>query len=234
MLRCERGRHRGVGMHAGASVPRARTAWGDVPMTAPGASHAASRAADLADRYRAVRAATEALVAPLSPEDCCAQSMPDASPAKWHLAHTTWFFETFVLQPARPEYRVFDEAYARLFNSYYETVGPMFVRARRGVLTRPTAAEVARYRAHVDLAIEALLAADPAPTVVARIGLGLEHEQQHQELLLMDLAHLYAQNPLRPALRAEAAWPSEHRAGPLQWCEGPSGVRLIGHAGSGF
>src|SRR5690606_6240700 len=184
--------------------------------------------------YRQIRAATEALVAGLPAEDLTVQSMPDASPAKWHLAHTTWFFETFVLQPAEAGYRAFDEAYARLFNSYYEAVGPMFARARRGLLSRPTVAEVARYRAHVDAAIEGLLASDPAPPSVARVGLGLEHEQQHQELLLMDLAHLYAQNPLRPSLRAGAAWRAEHAAGALRWCEGPSGVRAIGHAGAGF
>src|SRR5690606_38175216 len=200
MLRCERGRHRGVGMHAGASVPRARTAWGDVPMTAPGASHAASRAADLADRYRAVRAATEALVAPLSPEDCCAQSMPDASPAKWHLAHTAWFFETFVLEPARPELPPYDPAFRVLFNSYYNAVGAQHPRPRRGLLTRPSLAEVLAYRAFVDRHLLDWLARDGDDAALcARIELGLQHEQQHQELILSDAKHLLAQNPLRPA-----------------------------------
>ncbi|WP_434423880.1 ergothioneine biosynthesis protein EgtB [Nannocystis pusilla] len=184
--------------------------------------------------YARVRAATEALVAGLPAEDLVVQSMPDASPAKWHLAHTTWFFETFVLGPARADYRPFHREFEVLFNSYYEAVGPQFSRPRRGLLTRPTGAEVLQYRAHVDAAMHELLAQDGPPWLAERVRLGLEHEQQHQELILMDLLHLYAQNPLRPALRADAAPPSSHPAPPLRWCPGPAGVGEVGHAGDGF
>jgi ergothioneine biosynthesis protein EgtB len=184
--------------------------------------------------YQRVRAATEALVVGLPAEDLQAQSMPEASPGKWHLAHTTWFFETFVLRAARPDRPPFHPAFAHLFNSYYDGVGPQFARPRRGLLTRPTLAEVLRYRAEVDAAVVALLDQGGPPWLAARVRLGLEHEQQHQELLLMDLLHLYAQNPLRPALRPEAAPPSSHPAPPLRWCPGPSGVREVGYAGPGF
>ncbi|PCC72790.1 ergothioneine biosynthesis protein EgtB [Nannocystis exedens] len=186
------------------------------------------------DDYARVRAATEALVAGLPAEDLVVQSMPDASPAKWHLAHTTWFFETFVLRPAGGGYRPFHPEFEVLFNSYYEAVGPQFSRPRRGLLSRPTGAEVLQYRAHVDAAMHELLAQDGPPWLGERVRLGLEHEQQHQELILMDLLHLYAQNPLRPALRASAAPPSSRPAPSLRWCLGPVGVREVGHAGAGF
>src|SRR5689334_15730069 len=153
-------------------------------------------------RYRAVRQHTEALAAPLSAEDQCIQSMPDASPAKWHRAHTTWFFETFLLLPNLPGYRVFDPRFGFLFNSYYEAAGPRHARPRRGMLTRPSAAEVADYRAHVDTAMLRLLA-DLPPALAPLVELGLQHEEQHQELLLTDILHALAENPLRPAYEPE-------------------------------
>lgn len=183
--------------------------------------------------YRRVRAATEARVRGLEPEDMVAQSMDDCSPAKWHLAHTTWFFETFVLR-AEPGHAPFHPAFEVLFNSYYEAVGPQFPRPRRGLLTRPTVREVLAYRAHVDAAVERRLAAGVAPEIAARVELGLHHEQQHQELILMDLKHLFAQSPLRPALRPDAAPPSERPAPPLAWHAGPDGLVELGHAGAGF
>lgn len=175
-----------------------------------------------AQRYRAVRAYSAALVEGLSDADATVQSMDDASPAKWHLAHTAWFFEEFVLAGARPAYRSVDARYRYLFNSYYESVGPRHPRPRRGLLTRPSLADVLRYRAAVDAAMEKLLAG-PLPGATLRlIELGLQHEMQHQELLLTDLLHLFAQNPLRPAYREAPDPPPAAPAPPLAW---------IGHAG---
>src|SRR4051794_3124748 len=151
----------------------------------------------LLDRYRRVRATTEQLAAPLSDEDQCLQSMPDASPTKWHRAHTTWFFETFVLLPFVTHYRAHDESYSYLFNSYYEAVGARHARPERGLLSRPSCSQVAAYRRAVDDAVESLLADTTArlPRVVEeRIVLGLHHEQQHQELLLMDVKHGFSRN----------------------------------------
>ena len=145
--------------------------------------------ATLYDDFRRVRDATEALAAPLSPEDQVVQSMPDVSPTKWHRAHTTWFFETFLLEPRQPGYAAFDPAYAYLFNSYYEAVGPRHPRNSRGLLSRPSVGDVARYRAHVDAAMHDLI--EECDLEAARlIELGLHHEQQHQELLLMDIKHV--------------------------------------------
>src|SRR5690349_2426229 len=149
--------------------------------------------------YCEVRDLTEQLAAPLSAEDQTVQSMPDVSPTKWHRAHTTWFFETFVLQENVPGYRVFEEPYGYLFNSYYEGVGPRHPRPKRGMLTRPSAAEVGAYRRHVDEAMVTLLAEPASDAVRFLVELGLHHEQQHQELLLMDIHHVLAENPLRPA-----------------------------------
>jgi ergothioneine biosynthesis protein EgtB len=184
-------------------------------------------------RYREVRRRTLELVEPLSAEDCTVQSMPDASPAKWHLAHTTWFFETFVLPKARPGYRAFHLAHRELFNSYYEGVGPQHPRARRGLLTRPSLEEVRSYRAHVDGHVERWLERADDPELQAVVELGVQHEQQHQELILTDAKHLLASNPLRPAHRAREL-PRASDAAELRWHAGPEGVHEIGHAGAGF
>jgi ergothioneine biosynthesis protein EgtB len=173
--------------------------------------------------YADVRAHTEALAAPLSPEDQTVQSMPDVSPTKWHRAHTTWFFETFVLS-SQPGYRPFDERFAFLFNSYYEGVGPRHERSERGLLTRPGVAEVADYRAHVDAAMADVdLESD-------LVQLGLHHEQQHQELLLMDIKHVLSVNPYRPAY-ADGWHPAVTTSGSVVH-EG--GLVDVGHDGTGF
>ncbi|BBK40702.1 ergothioneine biosynthesis protein EgtB [Allostella vacuolata] len=190
-------------------------------------------AADLARRFAAVRAATEALAAPLGPEDQSVQSMPDASPTKWHRAHTTWFFETFVLGRFAPAYRPLDPRYGYLFNSYYEAVGPRHPRPARGLLTRPTATEVGLYRAHVDLAMEQLLREPPAADAMALVELGLHHEQQHQELVLTDIKHAFAANPTDP-IYASAPPPAAGAVPPVDWIDFPGGIVEIGHAGSGF
>jgi ergothioneine biosynthesis protein EgtB len=184
--------------------------------------------ADLAQRYREVRAHTEQLAAPLSAEDAQVQSMPDASPVKWHLAHTSWFFETVILAQ-RPGYRPFDPSYAYLFNSYYEAVGPRHPRPRRGLLTRPGLAAVMAYRAHIDAAM-AEACADPA--LADLIVLGLHHEQQHQELILTDIKHAFFSNPLLPAYTGTQ--PAPRKEQPLDRLSIPGGVSFIGHDGSGF
>ncbi len=184
------------------------------------------------ERYVSIRRATRALAAPLSAEDCAIQSMPDASPVKWHLAHTTWFFETFVLAPNRPGYRPFDPAYRVLFNSYYDAVGERHPRPERGMLSRPGLEEVVAYRRHVDEAMLGLLAGEQ-PELDALIELGLHHEQQHQELILTDLKHLLSRNPARPAYQKQ--WPlTPIRARERRWISFDAGLRDIGHAGPGF
>jgi ergothioneine biosynthesis protein EgtB len=193
---------------------------------------AAARELDLAGRFRAIRAATERLAEPLEVEDCVAQSMPDASPIAWHLAHTSWFFETFVLLSRAVGYRPFDPSFGYLFNSYYNAVGERVARAQRGLMTRPTLAEIRRYRAHVDDALSALLATRDAELPTDVITLGLNHEQQHQELMLTDLAHLFSLNPLKPVYLAGTPPPS--RGTPLEFLRYDEGVREIGHAGAGF
>ena len=191
-------------------------------------------AAPMTDAYRAVRARTSALAAPLSAEDACVQSMPDASPAKWHLAHTSWFFERFVLSARLPGYKAFHERFEYLFNSYYFTVGQMHLRPRRGLITRPSLAEVLAYRAHVDAAIIALLEREPDdPELEFLVTLGMHHEQQHQELMLTDIKHLFAQNPLLPAY-VERPVPVAEVAAPLRWIRGVSSPVEIGHDGEGF
>ena len=184
----------------------------------------------LSDRYRAVRALSLDITAPLSDADATIQPMPDASPAKWHLAHTTWFFETFLLRDHVPGYRAFDEGWAYLFNSYYEGEGERHARPRRGMLSRPSLDEIRRYRAHVDAALCDSIDALPADL----IELGVNHEQQHQELMLMDLLATLAENPLHPA-----AWPTAPSAfprapGPSDWVDHQGGLAEIGHDGDGF
>jgi ergothioneine biosynthesis protein EgtB len=193
-----------------------------------GSFEAGSRSA-MAQRYADIRRHTLALTAPLSAEDSCVQSMPDASPAKWHLAHTTWFFETFVLDMAAAP---FDPEFGYLFNSYYEALGPRQPRPQRGLLTRPSLARVLEYRAAVDARISALLRTAP-PAKLSQMApmleLGLQHEQQHQELMLTDLLHLFAQNPTAPAYTPDApAAPSA--AKPLAWVEFPAAIAEIGIA----
>jgi ergothioneine biosynthesis protein EgtB len=183
----------------------------------------------LAD-YAAVRRHTELLAAPLSAEDQQLQSMPDASPTKWHLAHTTWFFEAVVLAKFAPDYTPFDPNYAYLFNSYYEGLGPRHPRPQRGLLSRPSVDDIREYRLHVDEAMAALIesrAAEAAPLVT----LGLHHEQQHQELLLTDILHAFSINPLLPAYGAPDA---PHAASPLAWLSHKGGIAAIGHDGNGF
>jgi ergothioneine biosynthesis protein EgtB len=188
----------------------------------------------LAGQYESVRSATESLSAPLSAEDHVVQSMPDASPIKWHLAHTSWYFETFVLSEL-PGYRPFAPAYAVLFNSYYNSVGEQHPRPKRGLLTRPTLAEVREYRRHVDARVADFLSApgDRFSELAPVLELGIHHEQQHQELILTDLKHAFAQNPLRPAY--QQAEPRATTPAPTQdWLAVPEGMRWIGHADKGF
>jgi ergothioneine biosynthesis protein EgtB len=184
--------------------------------------------------YLSIRNVTRSLAAPLSAEDCAIQSMPDASPVKWHLAHTTWFFETFVLAPHQPGYRLFQPAYRVLFNSYYNTVGDKHPRPERGMLSRPALEEVFEYRDHVDQAMCALLAEKQLPAEVgALIELGLNHEQQHQELMLTDVKHLLSKNPLLPAYQKR--WlPTPVCQREARWIGVDEGTYEIGHAGSDF
>jgi ergothioneine biosynthesis protein EgtB len=185
----------------------------------------------LAERYRGVRSFTTALAAPLSEEDSVVQSMPDASPAKWHLAHTTWFFETFVLARVPVPYRVFDSRYAYLFNSYYDGVGDRHPRPERGMITRPNLAEVQRYRLHVDEAMHTLLSREELdPDLAFFTTLGLHHEQQHQELLLTDIQHAFSRNPRHPAYRDPSRAPAAASAAPrLSWHSLGEGIHHVGH-----
>jgi ergothioneine biosynthesis protein EgtB len=185
-------------------------------------------------RFSAVRALTEELAAHLSPEDQTVQSMPDASPTKWHRAHTSWFFETFLLQPELADYRVFHRDYGYVFNSYYETVGARHPRAERGLISRPGAAEVGLYRRHVDDAMAQLLHAALAPEIGSLVELGLHHEQQHQELLLMDIKHALSRNPLHPAYVQLGAPEHGHEVAKMGWIEHQGGEVEIGHEGPDF
>jgi len=191
-----------------------------------------SRADYLSDRFRQIRDATEALTAGLTEEDQCVQSMPDASPAKWHRAHTTWFFEQFVLVPHVPGYQVFDPAFCFLFNSYYEAVGPRHPRPSRGLLTRPSAAQITQYRHHVDTALGQAIPR-LAPAVQTVIDLGLHHEQQHLELLITDMLHAFAANPLFPAMLPDWQEPLGH-LGETTFVRCPDGLHHIGHDGTDF
>jgi len=189
----------------------------------------------LASKFRGVRAMTVELARPLSPEDCCVQSMQDASPTKWHLAHTSWFFETFVLEAAISDYRAFDDAYRVLVNSYYHSVGHQHPRPRRGLLTRPGFSTVLEYRAHVDSVILGLLEEGLlSDSLLGILELGLHHEQQHQELLLTDAKHLLSCNPQWPAYRQDLEAPPRVESAPLHWRRGHDGLQSIGHLGTGF
>ncbi len=198
-----------------------------------GAAAVAGGREALLRRFREVRTMSMSLAAPLAPEDMVVQSMPDASPTKWHLAHTTWFFEALVLRPGTPWY---DPGFPYLFNSYYNSLGEQFPRPRRGLITRPTVAEVERYRRHVDDAIAGLVAA-MTEQELARLGpvieIGTHHEQQHQELILTDIKHALAQNPLRPAYRARES-EGHPEPPPTGWTAYGEGIHTVGHAGTGF
>ena len=183
----------------------------------------------LADLYRGTRALSEALAAPLSDADATIQSMEDASPAKWHLAHTTWFFETFLLRDRLPGYVLHHPRYPFLFNSYYEAEGERIARFSRGMLSRPTLDEVFAYRRAVDDAMEALLHREDCADLVT---MGIAHEQQHQELLLTDIKHALFQNPLAPSMFAAAASPVQRNE--EGWIEHPGGIAMIGDDGAGF
>ena len=190
----------------------------------------------LGEAYRAVRAETERRAAPLSAEDQQIQSMPDASPIKWHRAHTTWFFEQFVLLPHAPGYRVFDERFSYLFNSYYVAAGPRHARPNRGLITRPSIDDVTAYRAHVDAAMEQLIETvpeDKSAEIHALLDIGLNHEQQHQELMFTDMLHALAQNPFAPAYLSD--WRAPRVSGTSsEFVALPSGLQTIGHDGDGF
>ena len=188
----------------------------------------------VAERFAEVRAQTERLCAGLVTEDYVVQSMEDVSPTKWHLAHTTWFWETFVLTPHAPDYALYDERYPFLFNSYYVQAGERHCRAQRGYLSRPTVAEVFEYRRHVTEAMGRFLDAGGADSgaVADVVEVGLHHEQQHQELMVTDLKHVFSVNPLRPALRDRVEGPSED-PGPLGWRAFGAGVRELGKAPGG-
>lgn len=193
----------------------------------------ASQFDEMPRRFSSVRAMSVDLIAELSEADVTAQSMPDASPVKWHLAHTTWFFESFVLSEFVPHYRVFDGRYAELFNSYYEAKGSRIARAARGTLTRPSLDEILEYRSYVDAAIQHALWCLPA-SVCELVELGCHHEEQHQELMLTDLLHLFAQNPLEPIFLPRVEPLADGASLPLRWVEGAQGAVRIGHDGDGF
>lgn len=191
-----------------------------------------TRSRRLLDCFRDVRNHSVRLAEDLSDADATAQSMDDASPAKWHLAHTSWFFETFLLRDHVASYDVFDDRYAYLFNSYYEAEGARHARPERGLLTRPSLEELIEYRAHVDKAMATAMAGFP-DGLLDLVELGLNHEQQHQELLLTDILHLFSRNPLQPAY-SHALPEQAPPTAPLQWIEGSGGVQQIGHEGGKF
>jgi ergothioneine biosynthesis protein EgtB len=201
----------------------------------PSAGEQATDRESLPERYRAVRRFTEQLCAELTPEDCTVQSMPDASPAKWHMAHTSWFFETFLLEELLADYRPFMPEMRVLFNSYYNTVGAQHPRPQRGLLSRPTVSQVREYRTHVDEAMERLFATGTTEEDrhAAVLEVGLHHEQQHQELTLMDLKHLFSCNPLNPAFRDCPIAPLTEPV-PQTWIAYNGGEVEIGHRGADF
>lgn len=193
--------------------------------------------AALVERFKMVRARSVSLCTPLEVEDYCIQAMFDVSPPKWHLAHVTWFFETFILVPFDKKYRIFQREFAHLFNSYYETAGAFFPRQKRGMLSRPTVAEVYRYRSHVDTAVLELLENPPeqhAVDILERVRLGIEHEIQHQELLLMDTLYNFSINPLQPVYHSIQIPTPTAPVSDMGWQEFAGGIVEIGHAGKEF
>lgn len=188
---------------------------------------------DLLDRFLHSRRYTVDLISGLSPEDCQAQSMNDASPAKWHLAHVTWFYEVMVLQSTEPHFQFWNPEFAVLFNSYYNGVGDKHPRHQRGLLTRPTLAEVLEWRSNIEARITALLQTNPSPELAHLIEIGIHHEQQHQELLLTDIQHLFSCNSLLPAY-APLDTPTPKPPNVPQWVPGAAGLCEVGHVGSGF
>src|SRR4051812_31995070 len=210
-----------------AESPRVRRAGADP----------SSRKAQLIERFRQVRDFSTRLCRGLQPEDCVVQSMPDVSPTKWHLAHTTWFFETFVVKVWQPQYRPEIPQYAFLFNSYYNAAGSMHRRDLRGLISRPTVAETYRFRESIDECVIKLLErADDATLddIEPVMILGINHEQQHQELLVTDIKHVFAQNPLYPLFEEAKISPNEQSAAPLHFVDFDETTTLIGHAGEGF
>lgn len=202
------------------------------PTARAGSPAPAVQSIALGEAFRAVRRATEELCSPLETEDYVVQSMPDASPVKWHLAHTSWFFETFVLKPYLAGYRKFHPQYAYFFNSYYVAAGPRWPRPERGLLSRPTVADVLRYRQHTDEHMEQMLPR-LTPEAADTVLLGIHHEQQHQELILTDLKCHWSLNPLRPVYRQQNA-PVLDSPPPLDWLAFPEMLAWIGHDGRGF
>jgi len=189
----------------------------------------------LSGRFQNVRSTTLSLISDLQPEDTIVQTMPDVSPTKWHLAHVTWFFERFVLEPNLANYARFNDSYHYIFNSYYYTAGKMHARPKRGLLSRPTLAEVLEYRAYVDTAMQQLLQTRSADKEIEQLTtLGLNHEQQHQELLLTDIKHVFSCNPLKPAVRPSLIVPSNVSASSYSFTKGNSGIHRIGAGGGGF
>ena len=183
----------------------------------------------LSQQYQQTRQLSQQLCQPLATEDYVIQSMPDVSPPKWHLAHTTWFFETFLLVPFLAKYAIFNPEFGYLFNSYYETVGQRHPRSQRGLLSRPTVEQVYQYRAFVDEAMQRLLAQVLEPAIKSLVLLGLHHEQQHQELLLTDIKHILALNPLRPAYQSDLPLANAPIAAQEQWLDYPGGLYAIGY-----
>ncbi len=216
---------------ASSSLPRETAGGGASPAAALDAARAHWLAA-----FRRVRGETEARAAHLSAEDQIVQSMADASPTKWHRAHVTWFFETFLLVPNDPAYKIYDERFPFLFNSYYVAAGPRYARPQRGLITRPNHYEVTGYRAHVDAAVGKLIESVPAAQaddVFRILEIGLHHEQQHQELLITDILHAFAQNPTDPAYDPD--WrPPQPALGPRGFVDVPAGIHPTGHDGDGY
>ncbi len=195
-----------------------------------------SKKVEIAARFRATRRRTLTLCEPLTPEDMMVQSLPEASPVKWHLAHTAWFFESFILREMLPGYRLFDENFPWLFNSYYRSFAEFPEKRLRASFSRPALEEILRYRSHVDEAIERLLEGDPEPEALQRIELGVNHEEQHQELLLTDTLHAFSTNPLRLAYRGEPLESVAPKKTPsaMRFLGFEGGLREVGHSGGGF